>query len=367
MNARRSVYVLSVVLLGLAVLTSCSRGRNDAQIASEVQNKITADANVPTKQITVTSNNGIVTLAGTVASEAERGAAANDAAQVDGVKTVVNNLQVAPATAEIPSEMTSEAAQPQQEQSAVSSSARRRSAPRRTASSARYEPAPAPSTSTPAPAAAAPAAPALPPPPKPVTIPNGTVLSVRMVDGIDSELNQIGDTFRATLDAPVTIDDHVVVPEGADIVGRVAESKSAGKFTGRSEIALELSSLGYNGRRYSVQTSQYSRQGTSRGKRTAATVGGGAALGAIIGGIAGGGKGAAIGATVGAGAGTGVQAATKGQQIKVPSEAVLTFRLEAPLTVTPSATAQRRVQRVEEYSEPPVGETEDGPPTLKRR
>ena len=363
MNTRRSVYLLLVVLLGLALLTSCSRGRNDAQIASEVQSKINSDASVANKQITVTSNNGVVTLAGTVGNETERAAAGNDAALVEGVRTVVNNLQVTPATAEMP-EATSEAMQAEPEQPAVQPSARRRSAPRPAATRTSSAPAATPSYSAPAAAAA----PVPIPAPKPVTIHDGTTLSVRMIDAIDTAQNQVGDTFRATLDAPLTIGDQVVVPEGADIVGRVAEAKSSGRFAGRSEIALELSSLSYNGRRYSLQTSQYTRQGTSRGKRTAATVGGGAALGAIIGGIAGGGKGAAIGATVGAGAGTGVQAATKGQQIKVPSEAVLSFRLEAPLTVTPSASAQRRTPRVEEYNEPPVAETEDGePPTLQRR
>ncbi len=82
-------------------------------------------------------------------------------------------------------------------------------------------------------------------------------------------------------------------------------------------------------------------QGTGRGKRTAATVGGGAALGAIIGGIAGGGKGAAIGAGAGAAAGTGVQGVTKGQKVELPSETVLDFQLAQPVTVTPAATRNR--------------------------
>jgi hypothetical protein len=54
----------------------------------------------------------------------------------------------------------------------------------------------------------------------------------------------------------------------------------------------------------------------------------------IIGGIAGGGKGAGIGAAAGGGVGGGVQAATEGQQIKLPSETVLNFTLTQPLTVT---------------------------------
>ena len=63
-------------------------------------------------------------------------------------------------------------------------------------------------------------------------------------------------------------------------------------------------------------------------------IGGGAALGALIGAIAGGGKGAAIGAAVGGGGGTAVQAMTKGQQVKIPSETRLDFTLHAPVAVT---------------------------------
>ena len=91
--------VLGVVLASLAfVAMGCNRSgmgaRSDSQIATDVQNKINADNSVPEKQITINSNNGVVTLSGSVASDATRTAAANDAAQVSGVKTVVNNLTV---------------------------------------------------------------------------------------------------------------------------------------------------------------------------------------------------------------------------------------------------------------------------------
>jgi outer membrane lipoprotein SlyB len=80
-------------------------------------------------------------------------------------------------------------------------------------------------------------------------------------------------------------------------------------------------------------SSTYSLAGDSRGKNTAEKVGGGAVIGAIIGAIAGGGKGAAIGAGVG-GAGGGIyQGATKGQQVRIPSETRLDFQLDQPLTV----------------------------------
>ena len=89
-----------------------------------------------------------------------------------------------------------------------------------------------------------------------------------------------------------------------------------------------------NGNAYNVESGYYVMQGASRGKRTAETVGGGAGLGALIGAIAGKGKGAAIGAAIGAGAGTAAQAATHGQQVKVPSETKLDFTIKSAFTIT---------------------------------
>jgi len=111
--------------------------------------------------------------------------------------------------------------------------------------------------------------------------------------------------------------------------------KSAGRFAGQSDLVLELTKLSMSGKSYSLQTDRWSKQGSGRGKATAAKVGGGAAVGAILGGIFGGGKGAAIGAAAGAGAGTGVSAATKGQQIILKPETILAFQLQNPITVTP--------------------------------
>jgi hypothetical protein len=175
--------------------------------------------------------------------------------------------------------------------------------------------------------------PAPPPAPKKFIIDQGTQLTVRLIDPIDSEKNQTGDTFHATLNAPLTSDGEQAVPAGVEIAGHLVEVKSAGKFAGQSTVALQLDSLSSGGRTYNLQTDQYRKSGSSRGKNTAEKVGGGALIGGIIGALAGGGKGAGIGAAAGAGVGGGVQAATKGQQIKLPSETVLNFTLQAPLTV----------------------------------
>jgi len=195
-------------------------------------------------------------------------------------------------------------------------------------------PAPAPVSTVivPAPAPQA-AAPPPPPPPQKVTVPYGTALSVRLIDPIDSEVNQLGDVFHATLNAPITQDGEVVIPSGSDVKGHLVDVKSAGRFAGKSIVVLQLDSISAGNQTYNIQTDQYSRDGSSRGKNTAEKVGAGAGIGAIIGALAGGGKGAAIGAAAGGGLGGGIQAATKGQQIKLPSETVLNFTLQAPVTV----------------------------------
>ncbi len=331
---------LVIVCLALALTVACSRGANDAQIANQVQAKIAADGNIQNKQIGVQSANGVVTLTGNVANEMERAAAANDASQVSGVKTVVNNLQVSP-------EAMAQQAAPAMPESAPASSAgaarhRTTAPPRSTRNQTEYRSSGTPATATGQPMSSAPmpAAPA-----RVVTVPEGTIVAVRLIDPINTETAKAGDTFRATISQPVMVGDEVVIPSDVDVEGQIVNSASAGHFTGQSALALTLTRLSMNGKTYALSTNQYERQGTSRGKRTAATVGGGAGLGAIIGGIAGGGKGAAIGAAVGAGAGTGVQAATKGQQIKLPAETVLNFRLESPVSVNPASTAERNLGR----------------------
>jgi hypothetical protein len=189
------------------------------------------------------------------------------------------------------------------------------------------------------------AAPALAPTPAPraaavapngmVTIPAGQSILVRMIDGVDSSKNHVGDIFHASLETDLTVNDTLIARKGTDVYGRLSESKEAGHVSGSAELQLELTRMVIDGRDYPLVSSDYTLQGKGRGKNTAEKVGGGAALGAIIGAIAGGGKGAAIGAGVGAGAGGAVQVLTRGQQVKVPSETLLEFRLQQPATVAP--------------------------------
>jgi len=168
------------------------------------------------------------------------------------------------------------------------------------------------------------------------TLPAGQPLMIRMIDGVDSSKNHVGDIFHASLETDLNVNGVLVARKGSDVYGRLASAEQGGKFSGKSELQLELTRLVIDGRDYPLVSSDYNLQGKGRGGDTAKKVGGGAVLGAIIGGVAGGGKGAAIGAAAGGGAGAGVQILTKGQQVKVPSETLLEFRLQQPATVTPT-------------------------------
>jgi hypothetical protein len=137
--------------------------------------------------------------------------------------------------------------------------------------------------------------------------------------------------------------------------------KSAGKFAGKSVLVLQLDRILVGSKSYSIQTDQYRREGSSRGKNTAEKVGAGAAIGAIIGGIAGGGKGAGIGAAAGGGLGGGVQAATKSQQIRLPSETVINFSLQSAITVTPSEGPNPSRHKLETATPPPSSQENLGP------
>lgn len=168
------------------------------------------------------------------------------------------------------------------------------------------------------------------------TLPAGQAIMIRMIDSVDSSKNHVGDIFHASLETDLNVSGVLVARRGSDVYGRLASSDEGGKFSGKSELQLELTRLVIDGKDYPLVSSDYNLQGKGRGGDTAKKVGGGAVLGAIIGGIAAGGKGAAIGAAAGGGAGAGVQILTKGQQVKVPSETLLEFRLQQPATVTPT-------------------------------
>ncbi len=373
---KKSLFISSLVLVAMLMGVGCARRLDDGKMSSDIQTKFSQDSGLSNKQLTVQANNGVVTLSGFVENEAQRDAAGRQAASVSGVKTVVNNLQIgeAPALADT-AKPTPDAAPQTPPAQAETAPVAKDSPPAKKEPSVAKKPekkhhrgdsrmaknstpppandqaatsndqtadstAPAPAQDT----TAATPPPPPPPAPKKLIIDQGTQMTVRLIDPIDSEKNQSGDTFHATLNAPLASDGEEAVPAGVELTGHLVSVKSAGKFAGQSEVILQLDSLSSGGKTYSLQTDQYKKNGSSRGKNTAEKVGGGAVIGSIIGALAGGGKGAAIGAAAGAGVGGGVQAATKSQQIKLASETVLNFTLQAPITVVqaPSADGNRQ-------------------------
>lgn len=352
MKSRVSVYCVAMALLMVFAAVGCSKAPSDAQVTSQIQSKMGADSGLQGKQIAVQASAGSVTLSGTVDNDAERDAAARYAASVPGVKQVINNIQVAPMSADqntpdqtAQNQPPAPAAQDQSRPSpSYRASRRHRSDADSTAdSNANSQPAAEdasanPPADNPPPdnSASTQPAPAVAPPPAPVelTVPSGTAVSVRLIDPLNSETAQQGQTFRASLNAPLSVNGEVAIPAGYTVQGHVVEVQSAGKFTGKSLLTLQLDKLTVNGKHYTLQTDQFHQETSGRGKKTAEKVGIGSALGGIIGAIAGGGKGAAIGAAVGAGAGGGVQAASKGSEVNLPSETVLNFTLQSPVTVT---------------------------------
>lgn len=162
---------------------------------------------------------------------------------------------------------------------------------------------------------------------KRVTVPAGTRILVRTVGSIDTGKQGAGHLFSATLETDLRAEDAVVAPRGTMVHGRVTRAKTAGRMAGESELRLELTDIVIDGTANPLSTMSYELRSSGKGEQTAGKIGGGAGLGALIGGIAGGGRGAGIGAVAGAAGGTAASAATGGEQISIPSESLVEFRL----------------------------------------
>jgi BON domain/YMGG-like Gly-zipper len=349
---------LLAVVCAAALAAGCSSTKSDQALTTDIQARMFADPQVKAANISVSVKNGEATLTGNVPNEDARYQAFKIATDTPGVKHVVDQMTMeaaqAAATAETPAAPANPRPAPavSKRESKREREAARKEAKRHAKSnlSARTDPQQAPPEAAPAPAPApvappapiepvaapAPQPPPAPAPPQPtrVEIPAGTSLRIQMIDPVDSTVNHTGDTFHASLLSPIVVDNQVVVPSGTDITAKLVNAKSAGHMTGQSELALELVRMEFAGRSYALATSEYTQKASSRSKRTAETVGGGAVLGALLGAVIGGGKGAAIGAASGAGAGGVAQEVTKAQQVRIPSEAKLDFSLEQPVRVS---------------------------------
>jgi len=350
MNAHRifsTARSTAVVAFALALsLAGCKSGTpDDATLNTEVQSRLSSDQNLGGQPIQASVASGVVTLNGSVTSDTARTIASQDVAQVPGIKTVVNNLVVqAPAAAPAPVVAAAAAPPPMpvpvEKIKKPSAMIPQHAPPPAPAPIVRDVPPPQPQQSyvqPPPPPQAAPAPQAPPPPPQPVvhniTLPAGTDIPVRITQTLDSATTQTGDKFTGAIASDIIEDGMVVLPQGTPVTGHVDAAQDAAHYKGSSLLTVSLSGINRKGDHLEVSTEAYTKQGEGRGKNTAEKVGGGAAVGAILGGIFGGGKGAAIGAAAGGGVGAGANTVTRGQQVQIPSETVVRFKLADPILV----------------------------------
>jgi BON domain len=268
-------------LMGLSV--GCSHRTSDDTMAKDIQSKLATDSETRDSQVNVAVKDGKITLSGKVSTPSAQQKVEQIAREEPGIAGVDDQITIEP-----------EAAAP---------------------------PPPPP--------------PVEKPKPQPIIVPAGTVLTVRTGQALGSKSSQTGQTFLATLAQPVSVGGRSALTAGSTVSGTVVTAKAKGKVKGEGQLDLSLTSISLRGHTYQIQTNVLSTTVKGKGKRTAATTGGGAAGGALIGGIAGGGKGAAIGAAVGATAGFLGGAFTGNKQIEIPAESALSFTLAQPLTLPP--------------------------------
>ena len=392
MRRKKSTHLVLASLAAVAVTLSmgCARSAgpgsqatsqtapppsNDGQVTALVQGQLHGDAALNSLPIQVQVINGVVTLSGTVNGEAARELAANDAAQINGVRTVVNNLIVQQAQA--PVAAAAETAASQQQKKDVEAARLRRHKQEQERAQRQQQlqqqqaaqeaqqkaqnapPPPPPVVATQTPVQQAPPPP--PPPPQPVTqtitIPAGTDVPIRISESLETGKTQPNDAFHGAVADNLMVNGQVAIRRGASVTGDVLDAKDATHFKGNAMLSLELLKIKTPNKTLKVVTDPLMQQGKGRGKDTAMKAGGAALFGTLLGALAGGGRGALLGAAAGGGAGAGANAVTRGQQVKIPSESILHFKLSQPLKVTITTTPGGQ-QPVTSYSN-------DGSPQLQ--
>ena len=174
-----------------------------------------------------------------------------------------------------------------------------------------------------------------------LTIRAGTYVTVHINQPLSSDHNQPGDAFSASLARPLVVDGVVVAQTGQTVGGRVVEAQKAGRVSGVSRLKLQLTDLTLvDGQQLPIQSQMVTRSGPTTEGRDAGAIATTTAAGAAIGAAADWGRGAAIGAGAGAAAGVLGVLLTRGAPTVVYPEAVLTFRIEAPVTVSTDRAPQ---------------------------
>ncbi len=305
---RFSVAVASgILLLSTSLLMArpqyAQTTTDDGAITNAIEAKLFRDPALKTQDIRVSTQQGVVTLTGTVDTQAQRSEADRIASLQPGVVKVIDSMMVASSAPA----------------AATDNSSVQYSAPSQPADQSQYPGNNAPQYQV----------------PPMLVLPAGTTLSVRLTQGLSSNANRPGDSFSAMIEQPVVVDGWVVARRGQTVQGRVAVAKKGGRVKGVSQLEINLTELTLvNGLQMPIHTQLVETSaGTSKG-RDAAAVGTTTGIGAMIGAIAGEGEGAGIGAAAGAAAGIAGVLLTRGRPTVIPPETLLTFRMESSVNIS---------------------------------
>jgi hypothetical protein len=370
------------LLAGSALFSAAiasAQQRSDSDIQSDVGTAISQDSNLQGQQITPTAAKGVVTLNGTVQTDAQRQAAETDAANVSGVSGIMNNLKVTnPGSAAPSSGLAAQSSADQLTPQDQNQDQQNPNQPEDQEQTQGSVPPPPPDVNQPQQAPppqyqgypqqqpyrqpyqqgypqqqpypyrqtypqqgyqqgynSAPQVPYYQTPTSPVTIPSGTLLRVRLSEPLDTAHVKDGTSFQATAAADVYEGSVLAIPRGATLNGQVVESKEGGRLGGSGILRLQLTNVNLGGHVYPVSSDVWSSRGPNKAGYTATNTIGGALLGAIIGGAVGRGSGAAIGAGAGAAGGLAASSVTNGPRVYLPTETAVDFHLGSPVTVQP--------------------------------
>jgi hypothetical protein len=173
-----------------------------------------------------------------------------------------------------------------------------------------------------------------------VVVPSGSVLRVRLNEGMNSKNTAPGTPFDGVVLSDVAAGGFIAIPRGASITGTVVDAHTAGQLNGKGELKLQVTTVSFGGKSYPVATDFWWHQGVDKTANTVGNTVGLAGFGALIGAVAGGGVGAAVGAGVGGVAGLGVSSASGRGEASLPPEAIVTFHLTRPADVTTVSQAE---------------------------
>ena len=194
-----------------------------------------------------------------------------------------------------------------------------------------------------------------------VIVPTGSVIRVRINQGMDSRRTAPGTGFDGVVLNDVVAGGAIAIPRGAAVQGVVADARRAGQLGGQGGLSLQLTQVTLGGRTYPLMSDYWSHQGIDKTGNTVANTVGLSAMGALIGAVAGGGVGAAVGAGIGGVAGLGVSSASRQGEAMIPAEAIVSFRLTQPMELT--TVSQAELNRLG-AGLPPLGQQ---PQMLQRR